>query len=242
MSRTIIPHSGLRQANRTRYGCLLRFSTVQRKGNSESGHISIEKIVSYTSWVSIAVLLPCQDGRSVLSLMGRYNHIHLRPHNFGRFYDLSLSLPPSDSLLEPTSPRCLRHARLEQHHLDGSNRLLPTTANSTISFEEHCVIRLLEQVNMASIQRGNHKSHTSLQLYETRAPGRIFEPPTYHITRVAWYSCIHVVFCRMTGSAHRTTGKAVIQECAKLRWIGCHQRIPITTHPSFFYQDLWVIQ
>ena len=110
MSRTVIPHPGLRHANRTTYGRLLRFSTVRRKGDSDSGYISIEKNISYTNWFSIAVLLPCQDGRSALSFMGRHDRIHLCPHNYGRFYDLSLALPPSDSLLEPTCPRCPRHA------------------------------------------------------------------------------------------------------------------------------------
>ena len=85
--------------------------------------------------------------------------------------------------------------RVEQRHLDSSIHLLPTTAKSTISFQEHCVIRLLEQVNMTTIQRRIfcHKRNGSLQLYETRAPGWIFDTPTYHITRIVWYSWIHIV-------------------------------------------------
>lgn len=126
VSRTITPHPSLRQANRTTNSRLLHYSIIGREGNSDSGYISVENIVSYTNYFSKAVLLPCQDGRSGLSFMGRHDRIHLRPGHFGRFYDLSLSLPPSDSLLEPTSPRCSRHATIRA---TSSGQLHPFASN-----------------------------------------------------------------------------------------------------------------
>ena len=65
----------------------------------------------------------------------------------------------------------------EQHHLDCFIRLIPTTAKSPISFQQRCAIRLLEQVNMATIQRGAfcRECNGSLQLYETCASGRVFD-------------------------------------------------------------------
>ena len=44
--------------------------------------------------------------------------------------------------------------RFEQGCLDSSIRLLPTTVVLTISFRDRYVIRLLDQVNMGTIQRG----------------------------------------------------------------------------------------
>ena len=63
--------------------------------------------------------------------------------------------------------------RLEQGQFDSSIELLLTTITSTISFRDHCVIRLLEQVDMV-IQRGIfcHKCNELVQLYETSAPDR----------------------------------------------------------------------
>ena len=64
---------------------------------------------------------------------------------------------------------------LEQGHFDTSIHLLPTTATSSISFRDRCVIRLLEQVDMAIVQREIfcHKRNGVVHLYETGAPDRI---------------------------------------------------------------------
>ena len=104
--------------------------------------------------------------------------------------------------------------QLEQGQFDSSIDLLPTTTTSTISFRDHCVIRLLEQVDMV-IQRGifYHKRNEIVQLYETSAPDR--NPLPRHFPDLPDNQTFMVLldpcrFCRMNGSVHQVTGKAEI--------------------------------